>query len=92
MRGTPCDPPVMILPRGKYSVSLSWAGWADAAALKGPRMFDPLPTGPRLPAPSKVPAAEPTPVRAAGFAGFLTALEGTVRTPPHFRMQPSRPG
>lgn len=45
-------------------------------------MFDPLPTGPRLPAPSKVPAAEPTPVRAAGFAGFLTALEGTVRTPP----------
>lgn len=45
-------------------------------------MFDPLPTEPRLPAPSKVPEAEPTPARAAGFARFLAALEGAVRTPP----------
>lgn len=45
-------------------------------------MFDPLPTGPRLLAPSKVPAAEPTSARAAGFAGFLAALEGAVRMPP----------
>gem|GEM_PF-3620082 len=44
-------------------------------------MFDPLPTGPRLLAPSKVPAAEPTPAQAAGFAGFLATLEGAVRTP-----------